>query len=220
MKSIFKTIAGEEILSSSNLISTVIKGRKGFSPNVLEFLNKHGNEIIISARIERNPIMAVIQKSLELISRKNIAYDKLFHLKLVVTTNKGNKIIIEKNENINVSNYVKTKDAESMPINEQLNISINELLENTKNAMGLSKFIKYSASSNNCQVFILNVLHANGIINPSYDTFIKQDTEYIFKNNPMLRKFANTITDLADRASIIIQGGNNKTNEFTIFRPI
>ena len=68
------------------------------------------------------------------------------------------------------------------------------------------KFIKYSAYGNNCQDFIQNILLSNNIHEGLY--FVKQNTEYIFKNHPNLCKFSNTITDFAGRIDVIKQGGN------------
>ena len=56
----------------------------------------------------------------------------------------------------------------------------------------------------------LNVLQTNWI-NEGVD-FIKQNTEGIFQNNDSLRKFANTITDIAGRADVVIQGGDIERN--------
>ena len=91
-------------------------------------------------------------------------------------------------------------------INVPPNLTVNILLGNTENLMGRQKFLSYSAYDNNCRHFILNVLQANGI-NEGMD-FIKQNMEGIFQNNESLRKFANTITDNAGRADVVIQGGD------------
>jgi hypothetical protein len=100
----------------------------------------------------------------------------------------------------------KTNGTEIMPISDTNVKTLDEIMENTKKAMG-DKFIRYSAHDNNCQDFILALLHANGIRNPQYDAFVKQDTHAIFQGNPALRKFANTLTDLGNRADIVVQGG-------------
>ena len=44
--------------------------------------------------------------------------------------------------------------------------------------------------------------------------FVKQDTEDIFREHPNLRKFADTVTDIAGRANVVLQGGeiDNKSN--------
>jgi len=41
--------------------------------------------------------------------------------------------------------------------------------------------------------------------NSDLTSFVKQDTKSIFKNNPVLRKFANTLTDIGGYANALIQ---------------
>ena len=57
-------------------------------------------------------------------------------------------------------------------------------------------FVRYSANQNNCQDFVLAVLESNGLMTPQLFDFVKQDTEAIFKNKPIIRKVVNTVTDL------------------------
>ena len=96
-------------------------------------------------------------------------------------------------------------EAEYINIRIPQQITINKLLENTSQQMS-DKFIKYSAYGNNCQNFIQNILLSNNI-HQGLD-FVKQSTEDIFKNNPTLRKFSNTITDIAGRFDVIKQVEN------------
>ena len=115
---------------------------------------------------------------------------------------------MEKNERINLASLsTATSGGERMPISQPINKTVNEIIMNTKNAMG-AKFTPYSAYDNNCQNFILAVLHANGIHNATYDEFVKQHTDEIFKGKPGVRKFANTVTDIAGRANILVNGGD------------
>jgi hypothetical protein len=77
-----------------------------------------------------------------------------------------------------------------------------------------NKFLTYSAKSNNCQDFILNMLYANNIDTPASDEFVKQATQTLF--TPQLRKITNTVTKIASDVDIIRQGGfiatDRKTN--------
>jgi len=68
-----------------------------------------------------------------------------------------------------------------------------------------ARFLPYQSASYNCQVFIMGVLDGNGLNNSERTSFVKQDTKSIFKNNPILRKFANTLTDIGGYANAIIQ---------------
>ena len=64
----------------------------------------------------------------------------------------------------------------------------------------------------------MGILDANGLNNSELTNFVKQDTRSIFKNNPVLRKVANTLTDLGGYASALLQGGdliNKFSNELT-----
>jgi hypothetical protein len=51
----------------------------------------------------------------------------------------------------------------------------------------------------------MGVLDGNGLNNSELTSFVKQDTKSIFKNNPVLRKFANTLTDIGGYANALIQ---------------
>jgi hypothetical protein len=81
---------------------------------------------------------------------------------------------------------------------------MNELFQNTKDRMG-DRFLPYQSASNNCQVFIIGVLDGNGLNNSERTSFVKQDTKSIFANNPVLRKFANTLTDIGGYGNATLQ---------------
>ena len=67
------------------------------------------------------------------------------------------------------------------------------------------KFLPYQSANNNCQIFVMGVLSGNGLNNSERTSFVKQNTKSIFKNNPALRKFANTLTDIGGYANAIVQ---------------
>ena len=52
---------------------------------------------------------------------------------------------------------------------------------------------------------ILGVLDGNGLNNSERTSFVKQDTKAIFESNPVLRKFANTMTDIGGYGNAAIQ---------------
>ena len=84
-------------------------------------------------------------------------------------------------------------------------ITINILLQNTRNEMG-NFFMSYSARDDNCQNFVLSLLQANGLSNERNILFTKQSTTGLFSTE--MRKFTNTITDTAGKIDIIREGGN------------
>jgi hypothetical protein len=125
----------------------------------------------------------------------NVPYDNLFHLFIELTLTNGQKWVLEKIERINLVREDRSKKAgaeftSSFPVGK----TVNELFQNTRNKMG-DRFLPYQSASNNCQVFIMGVLDGNGLNNSDLTSFVKQDTKSIFKDNPVLRKFANTLTD-------------------------
>ena len=95
--------------------------------------------------------------------------------------------------------------AENLHLHFPLGITINILLENTRDEMGNS-FLTYSAKDNNCQNFLLSLLQANGLSNERNILFTKQSTTGLFSSK--MRKFINTITDVVGKIDIIREGGN------------
>jgi hypothetical protein len=184
-------------------INKILDFKEKVPQNVRNALNKIGDKQIISARCGRTPVQAVIQGALKLVA--DVPYDELFHLFVELTLDNDQKWILEKIERINLVKEDRSKKqgaefTSSFPVNK----TVNELFENTRNKMG-DKFLPYQSASNNCQFFIMAVLDANGLNNSERTAFVKQDTKAIFKNNPVLRKFANTLTDIGGYANAIMQ---------------
>jgi hypothetical protein len=190
--------------------SKLIYGRSDLPPKVTKILEKVGDDVIVSAVIYRKPVQSFIQSVIRTVS--SYPYDNLFHLSIIFKTNKGQQVLLEKNAAINMDINKSITGAQSIPVASIPNgLTINKLIENTKNMMG-SKFIPYSSSSNNCQDFILNVLKANQMDNPELIAFIKQDTSMIFKDEKF-KKFADTVTGLGEKIDIIAQGGRITKNK-------
>ena len=184
-------------------ISKIINYKDNIPQNVKTALNKIGTNKIISARVGRTPVQAIIQGALKTVA--NVPYDDLFHLFIELTLDNGQKWVLEKNERINLVKEDRTKNkgvefTSSFPVNK----SVDELFQNTKNRMG-DKFLPYQSASNNCQYFIMGVLDGNGLNNSERTAFVKQDTKAIFEKNPALRKFANTLTDIGGYGNAAIQ---------------
>ena len=184
-------------------INKIINFKENVPPSVKNALSKIGNNNIISARLGRTPVQAVIQGALKVVA--NVPYDDLFHLFIELTLDNGQKWILEKIERINLVKEDRSKKqgaefTSSFPVNK----TMNELFQNTKNKMG-DRFLPYQSASNNCQVFIMGVLDGNGLNNSERTSFVKQNTKAIFENNPALRKFANTLTDIGGYGNATLQ---------------
>ena len=175
----------------------VINGRNELSPKVQNILKSAGDVQVVS----------IITGTLNLINFKSTPFDTLFHLGIIFTLQNGQRVLLEKNEVINMDiNPPNRSGSEFLNVNGFQGKTINQIIQNTKNLMG-GKFIPYSAYDNNCQNFILSVLKSNGTETQENNNWVKQNTEYLFSHNPSLRKFANTVTDIAGRFDVIKQGG-------------
>ena len=185
----------------------LIYGRENISPNVDKFMRDHGDEPLLEMIISRNVVSSILTGSMKLLSsqfREKVGSDKLYHLKLLIRTTYSN-VSIEKNEVITISPYQMNYQAENLYVHFPPGITINILLENTRNEMGNS-FLSYSARDNNCQNFVLSLLHANGLSNERNILFTKQSTTALFSTE--MRKLTNTITDIAGKIDIIREGGD------------
>ena len=199
-------LANQSVNAVSILANKLINGANTFSPSAKEILNKYGDKQIVKLEIIRNPIPAPVQGILDNFGGR-IGIDRLMHLALLWTLDDGTRGILEKNEVINIQRGTLAVEngGEKLMINESPNTTLNELMTATKSRMG-SKMFSYSVT-NNCQQFLKNVLEAGGLMTPEYMKFIVQDTDNLFKGKGNLRKFANTVTDVAGRFNMLTQGG-------------
>jgi hypothetical protein len=84
-------------------------------PSVVQpTFEKYKNYKILSAQIRREPILAFVDKFINLISfgkfnqaKKDLGYDKMFHLSLILQLENGPKLLVEKNERINMTTSFK-----------------------------------------------------------------------------------------------------------------
>lgn len=202
---------GRDIVETGKLL---IQGSNDYPPNVKSIVDRYGNEIIQSITLKRTPVDKVLTGALSFFSlgkfgeRLQRSFDEIFHLFMEIITTNGTIILLEKNERINM--MLNSPDRPNTEIKQVSNIpvelSINRMLENTKNRMG-SQYFSYSPHSNNCQDYLLNVLQSSNIGNQSDYEFIKQDTEQLFKGLPILKKLSYGATELGERANILMSGG-------------
>lgn len=181
----------------------VIYGRQGLSPKVNKILQEMGDAVIQSATVGRSPVQSFITNIIKVVS--TTPYEKLFHLFIILHTTKGD-VLLEKNEVINMDKGGAPKNSELIQVpSVPAGLTVQQLIDNTAKYMG-NNFIPYAAGHNNCQDFMMGILTSNNMLTPELKTFVKQDTTDIFKS-PWFRKFAHTVTDIAGRANVIMQGG-------------
>jgi hypothetical protein len=189
-----------------NTIESLQGKRQGITPSVDKFLRLHGDENITQFIISRNVLNPVLTTAIGLLSpsfARKTQDTPLYHLKILIRTTKS-AINVEKNERISFGRYRTGGNDENLPVYIPNGLTLNILMARTRALMG-NKFLSYSASSNNCQNFILAILQSSNLANPQNTLFVKQATQSLF--TPELRKISNTITDIAGGIDIIKQGG-------------
>ena len=178
-------------------------------------LDQFGQKRIVKAVIKRTPVSGVLTGALNVFSAGKFGermyknFDDLFHLFIEFRLDNGPEMRLEKNARISLSK-AGSKDA---PNTESQNIGVDNLppgltldliIDRTRNYMGEKKFYEYSAKDNNCQDFIVAVLKANNMGNEQDIVFVKQNTKQLFKDLPYLRKLSNTVTETGQKVESII----------------
>jgi len=182
------------------------------SPKIRKLLEQVGDEKITSIKLFRKPIsLSSFAKFIGAL--KGTAYDSLLHLGLIL----NNKYLLDKQEVIHFERGVPS-GAETLDVEVDKDITINQLLEKTRQKMGDNAFTSYSSRRNNCQDFVQAVLSANGLSSPIYTKFIKQDTESIFKNLPSYaEKLSDFVTGAQRVVERVVQGeGTTKMYNFQL----
>ncbi len=191
-----------------NRVKTTFTGRDQLPPTARKVVEQHGNEKITSIVVHREPIMSVINKMINLLSFGKQEFDTLFHLYMIVTTDKGTHIRVEKNHVISITTNIKAshKDDQDLNIPVTKAVTLVELLEKTKQFMG-SNFLLYSSKNNNCQHFVDSILSANGLNSSSAKKFVNQDPEQIFKSLPKgMSSLMDKVTGLASHGDVLLSG--------------
>lgn len=173
-----------------------------YPPTTARNLAEYGKLVVHSARIGRTPLNKSLRKVLNTTSggqynratRQN-GYDDYFHLFILFETDRCT-ILVEKNESIVVAKGNPSRQkTQFMDIPNFPKRTLNEVMSKTKERQG-HKYFRYNAGTNNCQLFIGDLLQANGISDVRILSWVRQNTEAIFRANPSFRKFVNSLTDV------------------------
>ena len=199
---------------------------QAYPPELLQLKKDIGEEYVSSIELRRTPVPNSISTAMNIVSLNSfnkkmsrLPYDSLFHLFMVITTNKGSQALIEKNARINVERKISTlPNTTTMAVpNIPAGLTVNALIDNTQSAMG-PKFLPYNPQSNNCQDFILAVLKANALATPEIEKFVKQDTSSLFASDKTLARISTGLTNLGASIDVAMSGGKifprkNKDNK-------
>ena len=168
---------------------------------VQNWLKANQNTEVKSLQVGRTPLKSWVNTALNIISagqwnkvKKEVGYDKLFHLYLII----NNKWLVEKNEVFNIKPYSSQSGEEKVEIPIAKPITIGEMFSNVKNAENF--YSNYDAFNNNCQDAALYILQQN---NQSFNVtaevkrFIKQDVSSLLQNK-QIRESSRTVKNITN----------------------
>ena len=213
------------ITQTKNIYNLVVNNKNNYSVSVRNSLNKYGKNKITRIILNRTPLDSIMNNALNVFSGfeyfnklKKSPYDSLFHLSAILILDNGKKLMFEKVETMSLyefsGNPLNQKGSESLEIQQLLqNLSVYDLVNNTRRIMGDNKFFTYNASSNNCQDFLIKMIESNIKNYQQYVNFIKQNTEFVFNNSPNFRKFANTLTTTGRTLGVLTGQGLKHKNK-------
>ncbi len=194
----------------------------GFNNVSTKTLKAFGDKPIRDMYLMRTPIKSTLNTALNLISlgkwnelRQKYAYDKLYHLSLVVEVD-NKKLIVEKNATVNINtNYANDADSEIQGVSTNgKNLTVYELVSNARTSVGDTTFFKYNAfnqnGGTNCQKFIQIVLDANGLLSAEANAFLMQDIQELTNELPgYVKDAAQVVTDMGAIANKVTGGKRN-----------
>ena len=182
-------------------------------PNVRRWLQDHGNEPITALEVCRLPLAGGISLALNALTlgqwdkaKRDLGYDKLFHLYLVVHCARGEVARLERNHDVEMAKYHGAKGAECRAVKLHGPLTLDTLLTKTINKVGPNLW-RYDPAEATCQVFCKDVLQANGLLTGPLQDFIMQDAKALLsKINPAVAGMMQKVTDLAHKGSVLLTG--------------
>jgi hypothetical protein len=150
-------------------------------------------------------------------AKKKYNYDDLYHLYLILTLDLGGgktkRLLLEKNQSINISESIpeKTEKTQSLNIFPPKNITLNNLLQNTLNKVGKDQFFIYSPfGGKNCQNFLKDIFTSNDLYNDRINKFVFQSIQELKKDlGGLTTGISKGITDIAAFGERLIGLGND-----------
>jgi hypothetical protein len=168
---------------------------------VSNWLKANQNVEIKTLQVGRTPLKQWVNTALNIITagqwnrvKKEVGYDKMFHLYLII----NGKWLVEKNEVFNVKAYSPSSGEEKIEIPVAKPITIGEMFSNVKNPENF--YSNYDAFNNNCQDAVMYLLQQNNqSFNVTADVkrFIKQDVSSLLQNQK-IRESSKTVKNITN----------------------
>lgn len=194
--------------------------REHAPPSVRTWLAKHGDLPILRIYAVKKPIDSYIEKIASWLSsgkfdqnKRDLNIDKMMHLYLIVETEGGPIIRIDKSEvwairETMVANAEhRTNGASIIPVSlNGKTITANEMFNAGEKLDGMNKFWVYHPITANCQLGLKALLKGVGLWTPELETFTIQNAAGVIRGIEGLGDKAAGITDFAGRIDILLNG--------------
>jgi hypothetical protein len=199
-------------------------GRKQFEPKSLATLEHLGDKKVTGIEVCREPIQKYIQVVATLLTagkideaRKKYGYADLYHLWAYITLEGGYHVIYEKEQTIHVKQVSNNKQHEAamyVPLPPNFNMTLYEMIEKSRKALG-ENYFHYTSEQYNCQQNVHSLLKESGLLSDPLRKFINQDIYSVYKEAGAegLKKATHFITTAADKAAILVghgEGGSDR----------
>lgn len=185
--------------------------RQNAPPQIRNWLEQHGNETITKLVVCREPINAAIDYALNIISlgdwnsnKKQLNYDNLYHLWILITTSSGRTWRLEKNEVVQIKQSNDTGQQHMQVSLRDQTIKLRGFIDNGEK-IGPSLWV-YNPSSANCQMFVMSLLEGCGLMTQELKQFILQDAVATIGKDSLASRLGTSLTDLAARFDILLNG--------------
>jgi hypothetical protein len=178
-------------------------------------VNKYGDWKITKILIGRTPIEKFIKAFLNVVSLGKFStyqYDDLYHLFLIIQIEKDNEtkwFLTEKRPSIEIeqkNGFDVPKNTTEIMLDITNGATVKSMFDYSMQTLG-KNFSRYDAVNNNCQSYVLSLVHALGITQA--DSFIKQDITTL---TGYTAKLANKVTGITHAFNRLVRGKAKKNN--------
>ncbi|KAL6071300.1 hypothetical protein QOT17_005880 [Balamuthia mandrillaris] len=177
-------------------------------PATRRLVEAKGNVVITSMYVVQSPIQQAITTLGNILTLGDLSrmqhklnYNNLYHLYLILRLQTSEVIQLEKNQVVSArlasEADLHLHNGSAMQVNVRGRPTLATMLTRTLKAVGERQMWLYSATRYNCQLFIHDILAANGMLTAELKNFIIQDAAQLLKGHPRIRGLAKLATDLA-----------------------
>lgn len=179
-------------------------------PKVRKLITTYGQQKVLFMNVCRKPISKMLDTAMNVMSlgkweeqKKELGYDSLFHLYIVIGLENNMILTMEKNQVVNIAPHQSDLDVNCMRIDIPKVVTLAELLVKGEQLQGPS-FYLYNPKNNNCQYFVMSVLKGSNLGNQEVFDFVLQDSEKLVSG--ALDFIGRHTTDLAARFDVLLNG--------------